>query len=76
MNDLTQVMTINLLDSSRNTNNVKRVRLCNDNSRGQKMRTGNFWKNDSSLLNLNDLLITTNIKTIYISKKYNSLNTF
>ena len=42
MNDLTQLMTINLLDSSRNTNNVKRVRLCNDNSRGQKMSTGNF----------------------------------
>ena len=76
MDRLTQLITTKLLSSTRNTNNVNKLRLSNDNAHGKKMSAGNFWKNDSSLLTSNDLLITTSDKTNYIPRKYNSLNTF
>ena len=42
MDRLTQPMTTKLLNRSRNTNNVKDVRISNDDAHGKKMSAGIF----------------------------------
>ena len=42
MDRLTQLITTKLLSSTRNTNNVNKLRLSNDNAHGKKMSAGNF----------------------------------